>query len=40
MGLSHRMIETPDSVNTIATDINGAYLASSPFVFLIGRPPT
>lgn len=40
MDLPHRLIETPDSVNTIASDIDRAYAAPTPFCFLIGRSPT
>lgn len=39
MDLPYRLIETPDSVNTILADINRAYETPAPFCFLIGRPP-
>ena len=39
MGLSHSLIETPGVEAQIAVEIEAAYNASRPHIFLIGRPP-
>lgn len=39
MQIGHRLIEAPADVARIAGDIDAAYRASAPFVFLIGRSP-
>lgn len=39
MQIRYRIIEEPEDVRHIASDIEQAYLSSSTFIFIIGRPP-
>ncbi len=40
MGISHSIIDQPEDVDTISSNINRAYEQSAPHCFLIGRSPT
>ena len=40
MQIAYRVIEEPQDVQHIKTDIDQAYQSSSTFIFIIGRPPT
>ena len=39
MNISHSLIEEPEDIEQITSDINKCYLNSSPHCFLIGRSP-
>ena len=39
MQIAYRLIENPDDIQHISSDIERAYQTSSTFVFIIGRSP-